>query len=135
MSVLRTVGGILSLFVGILSLLMPLAVLFDLPLLNAMTLKIVCGPIPTYINLIIACFAIVGGILGLKTVRKAGGVFALVAGAMWTLGGVLHVYFNTFVMAPYSFLGLWTGIYWWIFTIEATLVLLGSIFILADNSE
>jgi hypothetical protein len=136
MGALRNVGGILSLISGILVLLIPLAILFNLPLLNAIGLEIAFGPIPVYINLLIACLAIVGGILGLMKAKKAGGVLALVAAVMWVLGGALHHYLNLNVLIPYSLILLvWAGVYWWIFTVEAILVLLGSIFILVDRSE
>jgi len=65
--------------------------------------------------------------------KKVGGVLALVAAAGWTLGGALHHYLNFNIIVPYSLiLLLRAGAYWWIFTVEALLVLLGGIFILAD---
>ena len=136
MSALRNAGGILSLISGILVLPIPLALLFNLPLLNAIGLVIAFGPIAIYVNLLLACFAIVGGILGIMKVKKAGGVLALVAAAMWALGGALHHFFNLNIIVPYSLiLLLWARVMLWFFTVEAILGLLGGTFMLIDRSN
>lgn len=132
MSILRTVGGILSIVVGIDVLIIVLSIIiFNM---DPKGLVAGFGPTAIYINLVEACLAIVGGILALmKSKRGVGVILVLMAAGGWTLGGAFHHYFNFNIMVPYSLILLYVpGAYWWIFSIEALIILFGGIFILIN---
>jgi len=142
MGALKIVGGIFSLVGGVLVLLVPLAILLNIPLFDPTMLAMTYGgihavvPLATYINIILAALAIVGGILGMAK-KRAGGALSLVAAIVWMLGMILITFvgISLIMLTPYSALLVWTGIGLWLFTIESIVVLLGGIFILAGGSD
>ncbi|MDD1777746.1 MAG: hypothetical protein LUQ65_06205 [Candidatus Helarchaeota archaeon] len=117
MGALKIVGGIFALVAGVLVLLVPLAILLDLPIFDPTMMAALYGgihaiePMATYVNLILAILAIVGGILGLAG-KKAGGVLALIAAIIWILGMIILAYIDpTFlILTTYSAFVLWIGI-------------------------
>ena len=101
MDIGKIVGGILALFAGVL-------------VLCAFFYYLFVGPIPItyppmYINLIISAVTIVGGILMLLG-KKIGGIFALVAGLVWVIMGLITATEITYQLVPLSFIFIITDI-------------------------
>lgn len=147
MGALKVVGGILALAGAALALLVALDLLIGLGIFNYMTFggsfhmatALLSNNINIYIGLALALLAIVGAILGMAG-KRFGGIFALIAGALWLLGGLMWLQMP--MLAPMSAMLIWTGqinfmafpmIY--VISIEAILCLIGGILVLAGGSS
>ncbi len=131
MSAGRVIGGVIALIAGIFVL---------IACFMAMGLVFVLGSgeifIQWILNLVIGILALVGGIMGLAS--KSGGGAAMVAGILSLVLGILSVTVLAFVYigVQYSLfeqlmtLGPWFGI-----TLEAILMILGAIIMLASGKE
>lgn len=138
MGVVKVAGSVLVLAGGVLSLLIPIELLFgwfglfDLLLLGFTYGLIVAsiGEFYIYFGLILAILTILGGIIGFR--KKAGGGIALVVGAIMILGGFV----NAPLLFPMSAMLLWTGQFFvgpGVLTIEAILIVVGGILCLAGG--
>jgi len=131
MSAGRVFGGIIALIAGIFILTYNFAFV-DLGVLN------LGGDFAFawFINLIVAAFALIGGILGLASKNGGGvallaGILALVLGIIGSLVVPLSVmFFQYSLFSNLTHVGPWYGI-----TLEEILMLLGGIIMLASSSK
>ncbi|NVM53200.1 MAG: hypothetical protein HWN66_05815 [Candidatus Helarchaeota archaeon] len=147
MGAAKAIGGLLVFVAGVLVLLIALDFLNILEIFTSANPEYIdnimyysyvwpaAGPNYPYIGLILAIFAIIGGILGMAG-KKAGGAIALLIGALWFIGGFLLA--SVPILFPMSAIFFWTDqitIPNGLIAIEAIICLLGSSLILASRED
>ena len=131
MSAGRVIGGVIALIAGIF-------VLIACFMVMGLVFALGTGEIfiQWILNLVIGILALVGGIMGLAS--KSGGGAAMVAGILSLVLGILSVTVVAFIFIGIQYslfellmtLGPWFGI-----TLEAILMMLGAIIMLASGKE